>query len=94
MASAFSGARKNRQDLSVGIALGSASQIALFVAAETPDFSSSPRISLDDGLSGRFAAQPISESPGLSRPPPRACDGASRNDPPERPFRTGPMTLW
>jgi Ca2+:H+ antiporter len=32
MASAISGARKNRLDLSVGIALGSASQIALFVA--------------------------------------------------------------
>ena len=32
MASAFSGARKNRLDLSVAIALGSASQIALFVA--------------------------------------------------------------
>ena len=32
MASAFSGALKNRLDLSVGIALGSASQIALFVA--------------------------------------------------------------
>src|SRR3954453_9171805 len=32
MASAFSAARKNRPDLSVGIALGSASQIALFVA--------------------------------------------------------------
>ena len=32
MASAFSGARKNRLDISVGIALGSASQIALFVA--------------------------------------------------------------
>jgi len=32
MASAFAGARKNRLDLSVGIALGSASQIALFVA--------------------------------------------------------------
>jgi Ca2+:H+ antiporter len=32
MASAFSGARKNRLDLAVGIALGSASQIALFVA--------------------------------------------------------------
>src|SRR4029434_7310209 len=32
MASAFSGARKNRLDLSVGIALGSASQIALLVA--------------------------------------------------------------
>ena len=31
MASAFSGARKNRLDLSVGIALGSATQIALFV---------------------------------------------------------------
>jgi Ca2+:H+ antiporter len=31
-ASAFSGARKDRLDLSVGIALGSASQIALFVA--------------------------------------------------------------
>src|SRR5712672_2210817 len=30
MASAFSGARKNRLDLSVGIALGSASQIALY----------------------------------------------------------------
>ncbi|HEX9347597.1 MAG TPA: cation transporter, partial [Gemmatimonadales bacterium] len=30
-ASAFSGARKNRLDLSVGIALGSAAQIALFV---------------------------------------------------------------
>jgi Ca2+:H+ antiporter len=30
--SAFAGARKNRLDLSVGIALGSASQIALFVA--------------------------------------------------------------
>ena len=32
MASAFSGARKNRLDMSVSIALGSASQIALFVA--------------------------------------------------------------
>ena len=32
MASAFSAARKNRLDLSVGISLGSASQIALFVA--------------------------------------------------------------
>ena len=32
MSSALSGARKNRLDLSVGIALGSASQIALFVA--------------------------------------------------------------
>jgi Ca2+:H+ antiporter len=32
MASAFSGAVKNRLDLSVGIALGSAAQIALFVA--------------------------------------------------------------
>jgi Ca2+:H+ antiporter len=32
MAAAFSGARKNRLDLSIGIALGSASQIALFVA--------------------------------------------------------------
>jgi len=32
MASAFSSARKNRLDMSVGIALGSASQIALFVA--------------------------------------------------------------
>ena len=32
MASAFAAARKNRLDLSVGIALGSASQIALFVA--------------------------------------------------------------
>ena len=32
MASAFSGARRDRLDLSVGIALGSASQIALFVA--------------------------------------------------------------
>lgn len=32
MASAFSGARKNRLDLSVSIALGSASQIALFIA--------------------------------------------------------------
>ena len=32
MVSAFSGARRNRLDLSVGIALGSASQIALFVA--------------------------------------------------------------
>ena len=32
MSSAFSGARKNRLDLSVGIALGSASQIALFIA--------------------------------------------------------------
>jgi len=32
MASAFSAARKDRMDLSVGIALGSASQIALFVA--------------------------------------------------------------
>jgi Ca2+:H+ antiporter len=32
IASAFSGARKDRLDLSVGIALGSASQIALFVA--------------------------------------------------------------
>jgi Ca2+:H+ antiporter len=32
MMSAFSGARKNRLDLSVSIALGSASQIALFVA--------------------------------------------------------------
>jgi Ca2+:H+ antiporter len=32
MASAFSGARPNHLDLSVGIALGSASQIALFMA--------------------------------------------------------------
>ena len=32
MTSAFAGARKDRLDLSVGIALGSASQIALFVA--------------------------------------------------------------
>src|SRR5206468_5769487 len=32
MASAFSGARKNRLDLSVGIASGSSTQIALFVA--------------------------------------------------------------
>ncbi len=32
MASAFSGARKNRLDLAVGIAMGSAAQIALFVA--------------------------------------------------------------
>lgn len=32
MAAAFSGARKNRLDLSVGIGLGSAAQIALFVA--------------------------------------------------------------
>jgi Ca2+:H+ antiporter len=32
MTSAFSGARKNRLDLSVSIALGSSSQIALFVA--------------------------------------------------------------
>jgi Ca2+:H+ antiporter len=32
MVSAFAGARKNRLDLSVGIALGSATQIALFVA--------------------------------------------------------------
>ena len=32
MVSAFSAARKNRLDLSVGIALGSAAQIALFVA--------------------------------------------------------------
>ena len=32
MAAAFAGARKNRLDLSVGIALGSAAQIALFVA--------------------------------------------------------------
>jgi Ca2+:H+ antiporter len=32
MASAFSGALKNRLDLSVGIAFGSATQIALFVA--------------------------------------------------------------
>jgi Ca2+:H+ antiporter len=32
MATAFAGARKNRLDLSVSIALGSASQIALFVA--------------------------------------------------------------
>src|SRR5205814_7931087 len=32
MAAAFSAARKNRLDMSVGIALGSASQIALFVA--------------------------------------------------------------
>jgi Ca2+:H+ antiporter len=32
MGSAFNGARKNHLDLSVGIALGSASQIALFVA--------------------------------------------------------------
>lgn len=32
MASAFSGARKNRLDLAVGIALGSSAQIALFVA--------------------------------------------------------------
>src|SRR6185503_1583708 len=32
MASAFAGARKNRMDLAVGIALGSSAQIALFVA--------------------------------------------------------------
>ena len=32
MVAAFSGARKNRLDLSVGIALGSSAQIALFVA--------------------------------------------------------------
>jgi Ca2+:H+ antiporter len=32
IAAAFSGARKNRLDLSVGIALGSSAQIALFVA--------------------------------------------------------------
>jgi Ca2+:H+ antiporter len=32
MASAFSAARKNRLDLSMGIAMGSAAQIALFVA--------------------------------------------------------------
>ena len=32
MGSAFSAARKNHLDLSVGVALGSASQIALFVA--------------------------------------------------------------
>jgi Ca2+:H+ antiporter len=32
MASAFSAARKDRLDMSVGIALGSAAQIALFVA--------------------------------------------------------------
>ena len=32
MPTAFSGARRNRLDLSVGIALGSSSQIALFVA--------------------------------------------------------------
>jgi Ca2+:H+ antiporter len=32
MAAAFAGARRNRLDLSVGIALGSAAQIALFVA--------------------------------------------------------------
>jgi Ca2+:H+ antiporter len=32
MPTAFSGARKNRMDLSVGISLGSSSQIALFVA--------------------------------------------------------------
>jgi Ca2+:H+ antiporter len=32
MVAAWSGARKDRLDLSVGIALGSASQIALFVA--------------------------------------------------------------
>jgi Ca2+:H+ antiporter len=32
MVAAFSGARKNRLDLSIGIALGSATQIALFVA--------------------------------------------------------------
>jgi Ca2+:H+ antiporter len=32
MASAFAGARKNHLDLSIGIALGSAAQIALFVA--------------------------------------------------------------
>ena len=32
MPAVFSGARKNRLDLSVGIALGSAAQIALFVA--------------------------------------------------------------
>jgi Ca2+:H+ antiporter len=32
MATAFAGARKNRLDLSVGIALGSSVQIALFVA--------------------------------------------------------------
>jgi Ca2+:H+ antiporter len=32
MVSAFSAARKNRLDMSVGIAMGSSSQIALFVA--------------------------------------------------------------
>ena len=32
MTSAFAGARKDRLNMSVGIALGSASQIALFVA--------------------------------------------------------------
>jgi len=32
MAAAFSGAARNRLDLSVGIALGSSTQIALFVA--------------------------------------------------------------
>jgi Ca2+:H+ antiporter len=32
MASAFAGARRNRLDLSISIALGSAAQIALFVA--------------------------------------------------------------
>ena len=32
MVAAFAGARKNRLDLSVAIALGSSSQIALFVA--------------------------------------------------------------
>jgi len=34
MASAFSGARRKRLDLSVDIALASASQIALFVAPD------------------------------------------------------------
>jgi Ca2+:H+ antiporter len=34
MASAFSAARKNRMDLSVSIGLGSASQIARFVAPD------------------------------------------------------------
>jgi Ca2+/H+ antiporter len=45
MVAASSGARKNRLDLSVGMALGSATQIALFVAPALvlPPASSVPR---------------------------------------------------
>jgi Ca2+:H+ antiporter len=66
MASAFSGARKNRLDLSVGIALGSASQIALFVAPVLVGCSDSrvaPEIVFDEGLGDIFFIR----TAGLSR---------------------------